>query len=60
MENPLLQPFDVTPFSQAETAHFKPAFLKAMEDARAEINAIAENKKAPGFENTVAALDFAG
>jgi peptidyl-dipeptidase Dcp len=60
MENPLLQPFDLTPFSRIETAHFKPAFEKALQQARAEVDAIAENTDPPTFENTVAALDYAG
>src|SRR5690606_23214071 len=31
-----------------------------IEEARAEIDAIANSKKVPSFENTIAALDFAG
>ncbi|SHG09616.1 peptidyl-dipeptidase Dcp [Arenibacter palladensis] len=58
--NPLLTPFDTAPFSKIKNEHFKPAFLQAIEDARLEIDAIANSKKAPTFENTVAALDFAG
>ncbi len=37
-----------------------PAFLKAMEDARAEIDAITSNSDAPTFENTIEALEFSG
>ncbi|MEG3658112.1 M3 family metallopeptidase [Arenibacter palladensis] len=58
--NPLLTPFDTAPFSEIKNEHFKPAFLQAIEDARLEIDAIANSKEAPTFENTVAALDFAG
>lgn len=58
--NPLLTPFDTAPFSKIKNEHFKPAFLWAIEDARAEIDAIANSKKVPSFENTIAALDFAG
>ncbi|SMG38979.1 M3 family metallopeptidase [Arenibacter troitsensis] len=58
--NPLLTPFDTAPFSKIKNEHFKPAFLQAIEDARLEIDAIANSKEAPTFENTVAALDFAG
>ncbi|MCK0191236.1 M3 family metallopeptidase [Arenibacter sp. F20364] len=58
--NPLLTPFDTAPFSKINNEHFKPAFLQAIEDARAEIDAIANNKGTPTFENTIAALDFAG
>ncbi len=58
--NPLLQPFDTAPFSQIKNTHFKPAFLKAMEDARAEIDAITSTKATPTFENTIEALEFSG
>ena len=58
--NPLLSPFDTAPFSKIENEHFKPAFLQAMDDARAEINAITENTEAPTFENTIEALEFSG
>ncbi|MBU2903397.1 MULTISPECIES: M3 family metallopeptidase [Arenibacter] len=58
--NPLLTPFDTAPFSKIKNEHFKPAFLQAIEDARAEIDAIANSKQVPTFENTIAALDFAG
>ena len=60
MENPLLAPFDTAPFSKIETRHFKPAFEAALEAARAEVDAIAQSPEPPTFENTVAALDFAG
>ncbi len=58
--NPLLQPFNTAPFSKIENEHFKPAFLKAIEDARAEIDAITNNPLEASFENTVEALDFSG
>jgi len=58
--NPLLTPFDTAPFSKIKDEHYKPAFLKAMEDARAEIDVITNNSTAPTFENTVEALEFAG
>ncbi|ASO03895.1 M3 family metallopeptidase [Arenibacter algicola] len=58
--NPLLTPFDTAPFSKIKNEHFKPAFLQAIEDARSEIDAIANSKEVPTFENTIAALDFAG
>ena len=58
--NPLLTPFDTAPFSKIKNEHFKPAFLQAIEDARAEIEAITKNTTAPTFENTIEALEFAG
>lgn len=58
--NPLLTPFDNAPFSQIKNEHFKPAFIQAMADARLEIDTITENTATPTFENTIAALEFAG
>ena len=58
--NPLLSPFDTAPFSKIKNEHFKPAFLQAIEDARAEIDTIVNNTAAPTFENTIEALEFAG
>ncbi|PIB28286.1 M3 family metallopeptidase [Maribacter sp. 4G9] len=58
--NPLLETFDTAPFSKIKNEHFKPAFLQAIEDARAEIRAITNNPEKPTFENTIEALEFAG
>ncbi|MDR9392764.1 MAG: M3 family metallopeptidase, partial [Roseovarius sp.] len=64
MTNPLLAdratPFDLPPFEEIEDAHFSPAFDAALEEARAEIDAIAANPEPPTFDNTVAALEAAG
>ena len=60
MHNPLLTPFDKTPFEHIKNEHFKPAFLQAIEKARKEINQIVENPDAPTFKNTVEVLDFSG
>ena len=60
MNNPLSIPFDEAPFSKIKNEHFMPAFLKAMKDARAEIDAITTNLEAPTFENTIEALEFSG
>ena len=58
--NPLLTPFDTAPFSKIKNEHFKPAFLKAMEDALAEIDDITNNPSEPTFDNTIEALEFSG
>ena len=58
--NPLLEKFDTAPFSKIENEHFKPAFLKAIEDARAEIDGITSNSETPTFKNTIEALEFSG
>ena len=53
-------PFGVPPFEEIKIEHYKPAFLKGMEEQMAEINAIVENIDDPNFENTIAALDKSG
>ncbi|WP_047416331.1 M3 family metallopeptidase [Cellulophaga sp. Hel_I_12] len=58
--NPLLSAFDTAPFSQLKNEHFMPAFVQAIADARAEIDAITDNKAVPSFKNTIAALDYSG
>ena len=58
--NPLLAPFDKAPFSEIKNEHFLPAFIKAMEGARKEINAITSNPEKPTFQNTIEALEFSG
>ncbi len=59
-ENPLLQTFHTAPFSKIENEHFKPAILKAIELAKAEILEITASKEAPTFQNTIEALEFSG
>lgn len=62
--NPLLAdwttPFELPPFDQIKPDHFEEAFETAMQMARAEINAVAEQKEDPTFENTVVALQKTG
>ncbi len=62
--NPLLQDFNTkystAPFSKIKNEHFKPAFEKGIQLAKAEINKIANNKKLPSFKNTLEALEFTG
>lgn len=63
-DNPLLQPFEtpygVPPFDKIKNKHFKPALEAAMEEHKKEIDAIANQKEEPTFENTIVALDGAG
>ena len=62
--NPLLQEFNTkyntAPFSKIRNEHFKPAFEKGIQLAKAEIEQIANNKELPTFENTLEALEFSG
>lgn len=59
--NPLLSPwrgpFGIPPLAAIETKHFKPAFAKALQESRREIDRIATAKSRPGFANTIAALE---
>ncbi len=60
MKNVLLEPFDLAPFRSIKNTDFKPAFEKALEEARAEIDQIVASDQPPTFENTIEALEFAG
>ena len=63
-ENPLLVesplPYGAPQFDKIKTEHYKPAFLAAIEEAKAEIDAITSNSEAPTFANTIEALERAG
>ncbi|WP_306111380.1 MULTISPECIES: M3 family metallopeptidase [Roseovarius] len=64
MTNPLLSewetPFEMAPFDIVSDEDFAPAFEAALEEARGEIAAIADNPAPPTFANTVEALEVAG
>ena len=53
-------PYGVPPFDKIKLEHYKPAFLKGMEEEMKEVNAIVNNPEAPTFENTIVALDQSG
>lgn len=63
-ENPFFSPFntphETLPFDKIKTEHLMPALQEALARGRKEIDAIANNSKAPTFENTIVALDQAG
>mgnify|MGYP003319149512 CR=1 FL=1 len=62
--NPLLKewdtPFGIPPFEEVRPEHYMPAFLKAMDEHKAEIDAIVNCKEEPNFENTILPYDKAG
>ena len=64
MNNPLLTkstlPYGAPQFDKIETQHYIPAFKQAIEEGKAEIDAIVNNPDAPSFENTIEALEYAG
>ena len=51
---------NTAPFSQISIEDYKPAFIKNIAKARAEIDAITNNTETPTFQNTIEALDFSG
>ena len=53
-------PFEVPPFDKIKFEHFKPAFLKGMEEEMAEVEAIINNPEEPTFDNTIRAMQFTG
>ena len=64
MANPLLEkfetPFESAPFSKIKNEDYKPAFIQAIEGAKAEIDAITANPEAPTFANTIEAMELSG
>lgn len=60
MENILLTPFDIAPFSQIKTSDYEPAFDAAIAEAKKEIQQIIDNPEKPTFENTIEAMAFSG
>ncbi len=64
MNNPFFSewntPYGVPPFDEIKEDHFLPAIKEGIKQQEAEVAAIAENQKAPTFENTVLALDKSG
>jgi peptidyl-dipeptidase Dcp len=63
-QNPLIADwtgdFVLPPFASIKPGHFRPAFDRALAAHRAEIDAIAANPSAPGFDNTIVALEKSG
>lgn len=64
MENPLLTesrlPYGAPQFDKIRNEHYLPAFEEAVRQAKAEIDAIADNPAEPDFYNTVEALEYSG
>jgi len=64
MTNPLLKrstlQYQAPPFNLIKDEHFKPAFEYGLKVHDAEIDAIANNKSKPTFQNTVLAIELSG
>jgi len=63
-ENPFFSaygtPFETAAFEKIKNEHFMPAFQQGIKVHDEEIKAIVTNPEAPGFENTIVALDRSG
>jgi len=63
-ENPIFEffetPFETFPFHKVTDAHFLPAIMQSIEEAKGEINALKSNPALPTFENTIEVLERAG
>ncbi|NVK21546.1 MAG: M3 family metallopeptidase [Kangiellaceae bacterium] len=53
-------PYGMPPFDRIKTEHFKPAFEKAIAEARSEMDALANSSEAPTFENTIENMEYGG
>lgn len=62
--NPLLEawdtPYQTPPFDKIKKEHYLPAFNAAIEQSRAEIDAITNNTQQPDFANTIEAFEHGG
>ena len=52
--------YNTAPFSKIKDDHFLPAFVKAIEKAKAEIDDITSSSETPNFQNTIETLEFSG
>jgi peptidyl-dipeptidase Dcp len=53
-------PFQAPPFDKIKDADYQPALEEGMRRQLAEVEAVADNKAAPTFDNTVVALERTG
>ena len=64
MSNPFFEtwstPYGTPPFDAIETAHFKPAYMQALDNHQREVAAIAAQTGPATFENTIVALENSG
>ena len=60
MKNPLLELFDLAPFSLIQSEHFLPAIKNAIKIAKQEVHTIVSNSEEPSFSNTIEKLEYSG
>ena len=62
--NPLLTPstlyLQAPPWNEIKDEHYQPALEEGMRQQTAEVRAIADNKDAPTFDNTIVAMERSG
>ena len=58
--SPSTLPLQAPAFDKIKDSDYQPAFDEAMRQQRVEIDAIANNKAAPTFENTIVAMEKSG
>ncbi|MEP6686350.1 MAG: dipeptidyl carboxypeptidase II, partial [Verrucomicrobiota bacterium] len=63
-KNPLLTestlPYHSPPFDQIKDEHYEPAYAQGMKEELKEVEAVANNKEKPTFDNTIVALERSG
>jgi peptidyl-dipeptidase Dcp len=63
-DNPFFEAYEneygAPPFDKIKTEHYIPAFKEGIKKQQAEIEAIAESKESPTFENTIVKMEFSG
>ena len=63
-DNPFFEAYEneygAPPFDKIKTEHYMPAFKEGIKKQQAEIEAIAESKESPTFENTIVKMEFSG
>ncbi len=63
-DNPFFADYDTPhqtpPFDLIRFEHYEPAFMEGMKQGRKEIDAIADSKEIPTFENTIVAYEKSG
>jgi len=60
MKNPLLESFNLAPFSLIQSDHFLPAIKNAILIAKQEVDLIIKDPDIPTFSNTIEKLDYSG
>ena len=60
LNTPFHTPYNTAPFSKIKESDYLPAFKIAIEEAKAEIDAITNIEALPTFENTIEAIEFTG